>query len=53
MPQVRAALVLRDNVRNRARIEKTYLRAIGSARHEVIIANAYFVPGRKAAQGLC
>ena len=50
--QVRAALVLRDNVRNRARIEKTYLRAIGSARHEVIIANAYFVPGRKLRKAL-
>ena len=50
--QVRAALVLRDNVRNRARIEKTYLRAIGSARQEVIIANAYFVPGRKLRKAL-
>ncbi|WP_288482105.1 cardiolipin synthase ClsB [uncultured Acidovorax sp.] len=50
--QVRAALVLRDNVRNRTRIEKTYLRAIGSARHEVIIANAYFVPGRKLRKAL-
>ena len=50
--KVRAALVLRDNVRNRARIEKTYLRAIGSARHEVIIANAYFVPGRKLRKAL-
>jgi len=43
----RAALVLRDNLRNRARIERAYLRAIGRAQHEVIIANAYFVPGRK------
>ena len=50
--QVRAALVLRDNVRNRARIEKTYLRAIGSARHEVIIANAYFMPGGKLRRAL-
>ena len=50
--QVRAALVLRDNVRNRTRIEKTYLRAIGSARQEVIIANAYFVPGRKLRKAL-
>lgn len=50
--QVRAALVLRDNVRNRTRIEKTYLRAIGAARHEVIIANAYFMPGRKLRKAL-
>ncbi len=44
---VRAALLLRDNVRHRARIEKAYLRAIGRAQEEVLIANAYFVPGRK------
>ncbi|MCZ8091941.1 MAG: cardiolipin synthase ClsB [Acidovorax sp.] len=51
-PPVRAALVLRDNVRNRSRIEKAYLRAIGAARHEVIIANAYFMPGRKLRKAL-
>ncbi len=44
---VRAALVLRDNLRHRAQIEKAYLRAIGRAQEEVLIANAYFVPGRK------
>lgn len=43
----RAALVLRDNFRHRADIERAYRRAIGRAREEVIIANAYFVPGRK------
>ncbi len=48
----RAALVLRDNLRNRARIERTYRRAIGRARKEIIIANAYFVPGRKMRQAL-
>jgi cardiolipin synthase len=46
-PGARAALVLRDNFRNRTRIERAYRRAIGQARREVIIANAYFVPGRK------
>ncbi len=46
-PGARAALLLRDNVRHRARIERAYLRAIGRAREEVIIANAYFVPGRR------
>ena len=46
-PPAKAALVLRDNVRNRTRIERAYRRAIGRARSEVIIANAYFVPGRK------
>jgi len=44
---VRAALLLRDNLRHRAQIEKAYLRAIGRAQEEVLIANAYFVPGRK------
>ena len=48
----RAMLLLRDNVRNRSRIEKAYLRAIGMAREEIIIANAYFVPGRKLRRAL-
>ncbi len=43
----KAALLLRDNLRNRKNIERAYLKAIGSARHEVIIANAYFLPGGK------
>ena len=49
---MRAALVLRDNVRNRSRIEKAYRRAIGNARHEIIIANAYFMPGGKLRRAL-
>jgi cardiolipin synthase A/B len=51
-PLSRAALVLRDNLRNRSRIERAYRRAIGRARSEIIIANAYFVPGRKMRQAL-
>ncbi|PTT18176.1 cardiolipin synthase ClsB [Acidovorax sp. HMWF029] len=51
-PLMRAALVLRDNVRNRSRIEKAYRRAIGNARHEIIIANAYFMPGGKLRRAL-
>jgi len=51
-PLSRAALVLRDNLRNRGRIERAYRRAIGRARSEVIIGNAYFVPGRKMRQAL-
>lgn len=49
---VRATLLLRDNVRHRARIEKAYRRAIGAAREEILIANAYFLPGRKLRQAL-
>ncbi len=49
---VKAALVLRDNVHNRTRIERSYRQAIGSASDEIIIANAYFFPGRKLRKGL-
>lgn len=48
----RADLVLRDNLRHRRRIERAYLRAIGSARREVIIANAYFLPGARLRKAL-
>lgn len=41
----KAMFVPRDNFRFRRTIEQTYLKAIGSARHEVLIANAYFLPG--------
>jgi len=47
-----AMLVLRDNVRNRSRIERSYRKAIGAATTEIIIANAYFLPGRKLRKGL-
>ena len=48
----RAALLLRDNLRNRSRIERAYRRAISNAREEIIIANAYFVPGHKLRKAL-
>ena len=48
----RAALVLRDNVRQRTQIERAYRKAIGEARSEIIIANAYFMPGARLRQGL-
>jgi cardiolipin synthase len=44
-PGAVAALVLRDNVRYRRRIESTYRLAIAQARSEILIANAYFIPG--------
>jgi cardiolipin synthase len=47
-----AALVLRDNVTNRGQIERAYLKAIGDAHNEIIIANAYFVPGAKLRRAL-
>ncbi len=51
-PRARAALVLRDNLRNRNRIERAYRRAIARAQDEIIIANAYFVPGRRMRNAL-
>jgi len=48
----KAGLLLRDNLLHRSQIEKAYRKAIGSARSEIIIANAYFVPGRKLRQAL-
>jgi cardiolipin synthase len=43
--QMRAAFLVRDNIRHRRDIEAAYLRAIGQAKAEIIIANAYFFPG--------
>lgn len=49
---VKAALVLRDNILHRRDIEDAYLNAINSAKNEIIIANAYFVPGSKFRKAL-
>ena len=48
----RAALVVRDNLSHRSDIEDAYLAAIAAARKEVIIANAYFFPGKRFRQAL-
>jgi len=45
-------LVLRDNLRHRHDIEGAYLQAIAGAQREIIIANAYFLPGRDFRQAL-
>jgi len=42
----------RDNVRHRRDIEREYLNSIKTAQHEIIIANAYFLPGKKFRQAL-
>jgi cardiolipin synthase len=44
---IKAAFVIRDNVLHRSDIEDAYLDAIVHAKSEIIIANAYFVPGRR------
>jgi cardiolipin synthase len=51
-PGMRAALLLRDNLVHRAVIERAYLRAFGRARREILIANAYFVPGGRLRRAL-
>jgi cardiolipin synthase len=43
----RAALVVRDNFRHRSDIEDAYLQEIESATDEIVIACAYFFPGRR------
>ena len=45
-------LVLRDNVRYRTHIERAYRKAIGSAHHDVVVANAYFFPGLRLRRAL-
>lgn len=47
-----AALVLRDNLRNRRTIQHTYLHALGHAHHTALLANPYFAPGRKLRRAL-
>ncbi|HEV8262421.1 MAG TPA: cardiolipin synthase ClsB [Burkholderiales bacterium] len=49
----RAAFLVRDNVRHRHDIEEAYLSAIARAHREVVIANAYFLPGRRFLNALC
>jgi cardiolipin synthase A/B len=46
------AFVARDNLINRRAIEKAYLAAIGQSREEVLLANPYFMPGRKLRRAL-
>ena len=49
---LRAAFIVRDNLRHRHAIEDAYLDAIARARDEIVIANAYFFPGRRFRQAL-
>jgi cardiolipin synthase len=50
---LRAAFLVRDNFRHRHDIEQAYLAAISSAKAEVVIANAYFLPGQRFRHALC
>ncbi len=48
-----ARLLVRDNGRHRLSIEQSYLRQIRRAQHEILIANAYFLPGLRLRHALC
>jgi len=50
---MRAAFVVRDNLRNRRTIQRAYLQAIGQAKKRVMMATPYFAPGRKFREAMC
>ena len=47
-----AAFLIRDNIRHRNDILHAYLDAIDEAKHEILIANAYFLPGIRFGRAL-
>jgi cardiolipin synthase len=47
IPQQKVVFLLRDNLRHRRDIEQAYLAAIESAKNEIIMANAYFLPSQR------
>lgn len=49
---VTAAFLIRDNLRHRSDVEDAYLQAIASAQDEILLACAYFLPGRRFRQAL-
>jgi cardiolipin synthase len=48
----KAALVVRDTLRNRRTIQRAYLNALGQARESAMLANPYFAPGRRMRDAL-
>jgi len=50
--QQQVVFIMRDSLRHRRDIERAYLEAIAGAQREIIIANAYFLPGRKFRKAL-
>ncbi len=49
---LRAALVLRDNLRYRKTFERGYLYGLERAQKDILIANAYFLPGKQFRRAL-
>lgn len=50
--QQQVVFLTRDSLSHRRDIERAYLDAIAGAQREIIIANAYFLPGRKFRRAL-
>lgn len=50
--QQQVVFLARDSLRHRRDIERAYLKAITHAQSEIIIANAYFLPGRSFRRAL-
>lgn len=50
--QQQVQFVTRDSLRHRRDIEHAYLKAIEGAQREILIANAYFLPGRRFSKAL-
>jgi len=44
---VRAAFVVRDNLRQRSAIERSYIEAFAGAQHRIDLVSAYFYPGHR------
>ena len=44
--------LLRDNIKNKRNIERAYLSAFASEQQEILIANDYFLPGKKVSMAL-
>jgi cardiolipin synthase A/B len=51
--QYAAAFLVRDNFRHRRDIERAYLERITTAQREIVIANAYFLPGGRFRTEIC
>jgi cardiolipin synthase len=49
---IKLNFIERDNFRHRQDIEKAYLHAIENAQDEILIANAYFIPGKRFERAL-
>ncbi len=53
MPPVHAAFVLRDNLRQRRTIERSYIAALRHAKERVDLVSPYFYPGTSFRRALC